>query len=96
MKDTKDNKDIKIGDGATIRIGSDSEVGTIIGIKSPSRVLVQLDDVIQDGQGYAKEITQNKNNPIYVVIKGKKGWKVLNEPFRVTIGSRNFFYDLSF
>ena len=99
MKDTndvKDSKDIEIGDGVTIRMGGDREVGTIIGILSPCRMVIQLDDVIQDGCGYAKKITRNSDNPTYVIIKGKKGWKILNQPKRVTIGSRDFFYDLSF
>lgn len=87
---------VNIGDGVTFICGSDRTVGTVIDILSPCRIVAQDDDVIQDGNGYAKTITRNENNPVRTLIKGRKGWKVLNQPQRVIVGVRDFYYDLSF
>ena len=51
--------------------------------------VIEYSDTMQD-------ITRNKNNAARTLIKGKKGWKVLNHPQRVIVGVRAFHYDLSF
>jgi hypothetical protein len=86
----------RIGMGVTISIGSDRQVGTITRIISKHRVAFTYDDVIQDGSGNARSITTVKGAQESILIHGKKGWKIMNQPFRATIGDRNFYYDLAF
>lgn len=86
----------EVGQGCTLYYYSDRDAATVIEVKSPSRVVVQEDDVIYNENGYAESISRNSEGKVFEVIRTKKGWKVLNLNVRVRFGFRKPYLDPSF
>lgn len=86
----------EVGQGCTIYYYTDRDAATVIEVKSPTRIVIQEDDVEFDESGYASKITQNPEGKKHEVIKTKKGWKILKRTTRVRLGFREPYYDWSF
>ncbi len=89
-----------VGMGCTILSYSDRHPATVTQILSKSRFVIQEDNYkriddngMSDCQTY--EYTPNPEASKQVVMKTKKGWKILKDRY-IHLGHRNRYYDFSF
>lgn len=91
-----------VGMGCTIHYFSDREAATVIEIKSPKTVIIQVDKCtrtdkngMSDDQSYTYE--PNPSGAIFEVRLTSKGvWKILKESSTVTFGVRRKYHDFTF
>lgn len=98
MERTKNETDLKVGEGATIIMYSDRIACTITQIKSKCRAVIQRDKAICVGGAYSNEWRYERNNKgmEYEIYCRNGVWKVVGSKEKVLIGVRSEYYDYEF
>jgi len=87
-----------VGDGATVLSWTDRKSATVVAVKSPTRVVVNFDDVTYGGPGAKPVVNAFGTGMTVTVTKRKDGrWKVAGPDNRtVMFGVRDPYYDYDF
>lgn len=90
-----------VGMGVTVLCWSDRYPGTVIEVKTPKLIVVQMDKAErtdENGQSETQtwDIQRDENGETVMFKKLKKGWKGVKSGYGLSLGVRERYYDFSF